>query len=446
MSLRERATMIRANREASSPSRSYSRSRSPARGTLASLDHSARRSSFGDRTAASVSMVSRRDSLGGRRDSIGGRSALSNNGNSTRRASVSFSSRAESPARQAVRRAQEMKEKRVAGSPRRAGGRSPRRASSRFDEIGNRMNSSVRTQAMDVLRGGSMTAADLSRAASPGRSAKNPQELVAFLRAKRSASKSTRDDEALDVLGEHTKVVAAEVRALFENNNVDVVSAFRGFDEDGNGKVDKTEFRRGLHGLHIGLTDPQIDSLLSMVDKNGDGEIDYLEFAENIGGMSHKAALSASLAKNAEDADTKHKAEMAVKQEAEMRRLQASPPPVSVAPTDPYAPTVRQVGAPQGAHNVNRVDDWMTQMQQQQLQLQPQQQGGAPNGVWTTPAKANAAMDAALTQHSMMMENQVMMQHRANADGQLALMHRVLQQQPPPVRLLYSHPARPHTY
>ena len=88
----------------------------------------------------------------------------------------------------------------------------------------------------------------------------------------------------------------------------------------------------------------------------------------------------------------------------------------------------------------------MTQMQQQQLQLQPQQQGGAPNGVWTTPAKANAAMDAALTQHSMMMENQVMMQHRANADGQLALMHRVLQQQPPPVRLLYSHPARPHTY
>ena len=98
---------------------------------------------------------------------------------------------------------------------------------------------------------------------------------------------------------------------------------FNLFDEDGNGKVDKTEFRRGLHGLHIGLTDPQIDSLLSMVDKNGDGEIDYLEFAENIGGMSHKAALSASLAKNAEDADTKHKAEMAVKQEAEMRRLQA---------------------------------------------------------------------------------------------------------------------------
>ena len=70
----------------------------------------------------------------------------------------------------------------------------------------------------------------------------------------------------------------------------------------------------------------------------------------------------------------------------------------------------------------------MTQMQQQQLQLQPQQQGGAPNGVWTTPAKANAAMDAALTQHSMMVENQVMMQHRANnVDGQLALMHRVLQ-------------------
>ena len=115
-----------------------------------------------------------------------------------------------------------------------------------------------------------MTAMELSRSASPGRAAKNPQELVAFLREKRSSSRGRAADQSLNDV---SQVVAKEVRNLFEANQVDIVSAFRTFDEDGNNTVDRQEFRRGMHGMHLGVSDAQIDQLLEMVDKDGDGQV-----------------------------------------------------------------------------------------------------------------------------------------------------------------------------
>merc|ERR1712070_340012 len=56
--------------------------------------------------------------------------------------------------------------------------------------------------------------------------------------------------------------------------------AFKVFDTDNNGSIDKKELKRLLKKLGQTLTDAELDAMMNEVDTNGDGEISFEEFKE----------------------------------------------------------------------------------------------------------------------------------------------------------------------
>jgi hypothetical protein len=424
MSLQERARRLQATR-----SNGGSRTFSPARG--------------GTRTP-----VTRRGSgayASRSRSPVGSAASASLRGSSGGAAGQ----RSGSPARRGLERVQQMKARRDF-SPRRGGGgggggasaldSSLRRYSgggSQRASIGSRRQPSLggaggglRSEAMERLRGGgggggaTLKADDLGRVESPGRSAKNPQELVAFLRTQRAASAERRrqslgagsfsaggvgggdrgpgappvhsrlsarapsaaasrsvSPQGVAPAAAATRGVAQDVHRLFEANNVDIVDAFEAFDDNNDGCVDPGEFRRGLHGLHIGISDAQIDQLLDLVDRNHDGEIDYYEFAQEIFGVSAAKAAGLSLEHKARSADEKERRKREVMRAAQQR---ASLHPVTdalVHGQDVFeqqpgagaggypAPAVRQISASAlQSRGVNHLDTWLSQLNEHEKQ------------------------------------------------------------------------------
>ena len=62
-----------------------------------------------------------------------------------------------------------------------------------------------------------------------------------------------------------------------------LIDLFREWDDDGNGAIDKKEFRKAIAGLGYDAPRKDIDELFKMLDDTGDGLIEYGEL---------KAALS----------------------------------------------------------------------------------------------------------------------------------------------------------
>ena len=54
---------------------------------------------------------------------------------------------------------------------------------------------------------------------------------------------------------------------------------FREFDKDGNGVIDREEFRAVMKQQGAEVTDKELTQLMKMADIDGNGKIDYEEFA-----------------------------------------------------------------------------------------------------------------------------------------------------------------------
>lgn len=76
--------------------------------------------------------------------------------------------------------------------------------------------------------------------------------------------------------------VLQNVCDVLHRSKVQLRSAFRMMDIDGSGKIDLAEFKAGLEALNIllevPLSDSQIKTLHSVIDKDKDGSISYEEF------------------------------------------------------------------------------------------------------------------------------------------------------------------------
>lgn len=59
----------------------------------------------------------------------------------------------------------------------------------------------------------------------------------------------------------------------------DIRAAFEAFDEDGNGKIDLSEFRAIANKLGLGLEFAEAERLFDEIDEDETGLIDYEEFA-----------------------------------------------------------------------------------------------------------------------------------------------------------------------
>ena len=69
-----------------------------------------------------------------------------------------------------------------------------------------------------------------------------------------------------------------QLQTVFRTHRVDLETAFRAFDRNGDGVISPAEFRRGLQSLSLDLTSQQIADLVSHMDRDGDGHVDLADF------------------------------------------------------------------------------------------------------------------------------------------------------------------------
>ena len=67
-------------------------------------------------------------------------------------------------------------------------------------------------------------------------------------------------------------------------------AAFKMFDQDGSGKIDKTELNQLLGGEEFKdvYSEKELNAAIAEVDGDGDGEIDYQEFLDMMRGIDKK--------------------------------------------------------------------------------------------------------------------------------------------------------------
>merc|ERR1719188_1182909 len=86
------------------------------------------------------------------------------------------------------------------------------------------------------------------------------------------------------------------VGGTLRENSLRVIDLFRQWDEDGNGKVSKKEFRRALPALGIHAQREEIDALFDSFDPDHSGSIEYKELSKLLRGPSKSAPSHANLA------------------------------------------------------------------------------------------------------------------------------------------------------
>ena len=114
-----------------------------------------------------------------------------------------------------------------------------------------------------------------------------------------------------------------QLNAILAEHSVKLMDLFREWDVDGNGAIDKKEFRQAVAALGYDVPKAEMNAAFDQLDHSGDGFIEYDEF---------KAALS------------KHS-----------KKGKAAPPPVVKAPSKA---AVEAEGVRHGDH-LNTPSKWM---------------------------------------------------------------------------------------
>lgn len=67
-----------------------------------------------------------------------------------------------------------------------------------------------------------------------------------------------------------------------DNQKENLRQAFKVFDKDGNGYIDREEFKSQLQNLGEEMTEEEIDDLIARCDLDGDGKVHYEEFIKMV--------------------------------------------------------------------------------------------------------------------------------------------------------------------
>eukprot|EP00964_Phaeocystis_antarctica_P155487 scaffold124713_cov36-Phaeocystis_antarctica.AAC.1 len=86
--------------------------------------------------------------------------------------------------------------------------------------------------------------------------------------------------------------VQEQLRQILIDNAVRVIDLFRDWDDDGDGKVSKKEFRKAMVALGLDVPRKDVDALFDTFDPDGGGSIDYNELNK---ALKRRVALDPSL-------------------------------------------------------------------------------------------------------------------------------------------------------
>lgn len=70
-----------------------------------------------------------------------------------------------------------------------------------------------------------------------------------------------------------------KIKLLIKQSGFSLIEVFQKFDNNNNGMISQKEFKQAMKSCNIGLTDMDIQKIMSRLDANNDDQISYQEFA-----------------------------------------------------------------------------------------------------------------------------------------------------------------------
>ena len=86
-----------------------------------------------------------------------------------------------------------------------------------------------------------------------------------------------------------------QIRDIMKEHQVKLIDIFREWDEDGNGAIDKREFRRGVAALGFDAPSAEVDAIFKTMDETGDGYVELDELKKSISEKGLKEAKERQL-------------------------------------------------------------------------------------------------------------------------------------------------------
>ena len=90
-----------------------------------------------------------------------------------------------------------------------------------------------------------------------------------------------------------------QINAILLEHSVKLIDLFRDWDDDGNGAIDKKEFRKAVAALGYDAPKKDINAAFDMLDDSGDGYIEYPELKAALSKHSKKVKSKAPMKKQA---------------------------------------------------------------------------------------------------------------------------------------------------
>lgn len=128
---------------------------------------------------------------------------------------------------------------------------------------------------------GRITVTDMLNIAQRLGLASHEKDITVLLGNGDSKGNETLDFETFLLLIIRLRAVSEQRRIVEE----EMRKAFRVFDHDGNGLIDKEELRKTMKTLGEKLSKSDVKAMIKSADKNGDGLIDYEEFIKMMYGQ-----------------------------------------------------------------------------------------------------------------------------------------------------------------
>ena len=91
----------------------------------------------------------------------------------------------------------------------------------------------------------------------------------------------------------YKRQIPDQLNAILSEHSVKLIDLFRDWDDNGDGAIDKKEFRKAIAALGYDVKKKEADAAFDMLDDTGDGFIEYGELKTALSKHSKKAKSKA---------------------------------------------------------------------------------------------------------------------------------------------------------